>query len=182
MPRLTPITDKSAVPAEHHAIADAVIKVFGGIRGPFSMLLHSPKLAERVLPLVTFFRDDSQVDAKLRLIAILTAVRERDAAYPWAAQVGQARKAGLREEVIDLIRAKGDPAKLPEDERDIVTYARQLVRSNRPDAALFEALNKRHGAAWMVELTGAALYFAMVAGIGNAFDIPAPPDGDKLPA
>ena len=181
MPRLPAITDTSAVPAEHQAVADAVVKVFGGIRGPFSMLLHSPRLAERMLPLVTFFRDHSMVDAKLRLIGILAAVRERDAAYPWAAQVGQARKAGLREEVIDVIRAKGDPSALPDDERDIISYARELVRSNRPSSVLFETLNERHGAAWMVELTGAVLYFAMVAGIGNAFDIAAPPDGDKLP-
>src|SRR5205809_1080654 len=98
MPRVPAITDKSGVSPEHHAVVDAVTKVFGSVRGPFSVLLHSPKLAERLLPLVTFFRDDSAVDAKLRLIAILAAVRERDAAYPWAAQVGQARRSGLREE------------------------------------------------------------------------------------
>jgi len=81
MPRVTPVTGKSDVPAEHHAVVDAVMKVFGGVRGPFSILLHSPKLAERILPLVIFFRDDSVVDAKLRSVAILTAVREREAAY-----------------------------------------------------------------------------------------------------
>jgi len=81
MPRVAPVTGKSEVPAEHHAVVDDVLKVFGNVRGPFSMLLHSPKLAERVLPLVTFFRDESVVDAKLRSIAILSAVREREAAY-----------------------------------------------------------------------------------------------------
>jgi hypothetical protein len=53
MPRVAPITGKSDVPAEHHAVVDKVVNVFGGVRGPFSMLLHSPKLAERVLGLVT---------------------------------------------------------------------------------------------------------------------------------
>ncbi|HYE93652.1 MAG TPA: hypothetical protein VEA38_21655 [Terriglobales bacterium] len=182
MPRLTPVTGKADVPAEHHGIVDAIIKVFGGIRGPFSMLLHSPKLAERVLPLVPFFRDDSIVDAKLRLIGILTAVRERDAAYPWAAQVGQARKNGVAEPVIDVIRAKGDPGALSPDERDVMLYARELVRTNRPDAKLFAALEQRHGAQWMVELTTAVHYFVMIAGLANAFDLAAPPDGDQLPA
>ena len=131
MPRVTPVTGKADVPAEHHAVVDAVVKVFGGVRGPFSVLLHSPKLAERILPLVTFFRDDSVVDAKLRSVAILTAVREREAAYVWSAQVGAARRNGVGDEVIDLIRAKGDPAKLPAEEREIVTYTRQLLRTNR---------------------------------------------------
>jgi hypothetical protein len=83
------------------------------------MLLHSPKLAERVLPLVTFFREDSVVDLKPRLVAILTAVREREAPYVWAAQVGFARRNGLGEDVIDLIRAKGDADTLPDEERGI---------------------------------------------------------------
>ncbi len=181
MPRVAPITGKSDVPAEHHAVVDAVVKVFGNVRGPFSMLLHSPKLAERVLPLVTFFRDESVVEPKLRSVAILTAVREREAAYVWAAQVAAARRNGLREEVIDLIRAKGDPGKLSAEEREIVIYVRQLMRTNRTDQAVFDALQKRYGVQWLVELTAAANYFALLSGIVNAFEVAAPPDGDKLP-
>jgi 4-carboxymuconolactone decarboxylase len=181
MPRITPITAKSELPAEHHAVADAIMKVFGRIRGPFSMLLHSPKLAERILPLVTFFRDESIVEAKLRSVAILAAARERDAAYVWAAQVDAARRYGVREDLIDLIRAKGDPGKLPAEEREIVTYIRQLLRTNRVDQATFDALRKRYSAQWLVELTAAASYFVFVSGIANAFEVPAPPDGDKLP-
>jgi 4-carboxymuconolactone decarboxylase len=182
MPRITPVSGKSDVPAEHHAVVDAVVKVFGGVRGPFSVLLHSPKLAERILPLVTFFRDDSVVDAKLCSVAILTAVREREAAYVWSAQVAAARRNGVGDEVIDLIRAKGDPAKLSAEEREIVTYTRQLMRTNRVDQAVFDALRKRHNEQWLVELTAAANYFALLSGVVNAFEVAAPPDGDKLPA
>ena len=181
MPRVAPITGKADVPPEHQAVADAVLKVFGNIRGPFSMLLHSPKLAERMLGLVTFFRDESVVEPQLRSVAILTAVREREAAYVWAAQVGAARRNGLRDAVIDLLRAKGDPAGLPAEERDIVTYVRQLMRTNRVEGPVFDALQKRHGTPWLVELTAAANYFALLSGVVNAFEVAAPPDGDKLP-
>ncbi len=157
-------------------------KVFGNVRGPFSMLLHSPKLAERVLPLVTFFREESVVAPKLRSMAILAAVREREAAYVWAAQVRAARANGVGDDVIDLLRAKGDAGKLPAEERDIVTYVRQLMRTNRVEAAVFDALKSRHDAQWLVELTVAANYFALLSGVVNAFEVPAPPDGDKLPA
>src|SRR5918993_3489146 len=138
MPRVAPVTGKADVKPEHHAVVDAVEKVFGNVRGPFSMLLHSPQLAERVLPLVTFFRDQSVVDGKLRSLAILAAVREREAAYVWSAQVGAARRNGLREEVIDLLRVQGDPRSLPDEEREIVTYVRQLMRTNRVDQAAFD--------------------------------------------
>ena len=181
MPRITPITGKADVPAEHHAVVDSVMAVFGNVRGPFSMLLHSPKLAGRILPLVTFFRDESTVDARLRSIAILSAVREREAAYVWSAQVAAARRNGLGEDVIDLLRAKGDPGRLPAEERDIVTYVRQLMRTNRVDQGTFDALQKRFGVQWLVEMTAAANYFAMLSGVVNAFEVAAPADGDKLP-
>src|SRR5262245_46292718 len=160
MPRIAPVTGKSDVPAEHHAVVDQVLQVFGSVRGPFSMLLHSPKLAERMLGLVTFFRDESVTEPRLRSVAILTAVREREAAYVWAAQVAAARRNGLSEEVIDIIRAKADPGPLPEAERDIIDYVRQLMRTNRVEAAAFQKLARRHGAQWLVEAPTAANYFA----------------------
>ena len=181
MPRVTPITSKSELPAEHHAVADAVLKVYGDIRGPWTMLLHSPKLTAKMLPLTPFFWNESIVEGKLRSVAILAAVREREAAYVWAAQVGMARKNGVREEVIDLLRARGDPDKLSAPEREIVIYVRQLLRANRVDQATFDALKNRFGAQWLVELTATIGYFGLVSGIANAFEVAAPPDGDKLP-
>ncbi len=180
MPRVAPITGKSDVPAEHHAVVDGVLKTFGQVRGPFSMLLHSPELAERILSIVNFYRDSSVVEQKLRSLAILVAVREREAAYVWAAQVAAARRAGVREEVIDLIRAKGDASALPLEEREIVVYTQQLVRNNTVDQVAFDALQKRYGTKWLVELTAAANYFGLLCGIVNAFEVPAAPDGDKI--
>ena len=182
MPRIAPVTSKSDVPAEYHGVVDDVLKVFGAVRGPFSIMLHSPKLAERVLPLVTFFREGSVVEAKLRSHAILAAVREREAAYVWSAQVGAARRVGVPESTIDLLRAKADPSSLPEDERDIVIYTRQLMCTNRVDEAVLGRLRNRHGVQWVVELTAAVNYFSFLSGMVNAFEVPVPPDGDKLPS
>lgn len=182
MPRIAPITGKSDVATAHHGVVDQVVKVFGGVRGPFSMLLHSPQLAERLLPLVTFFRDESSVEGKLRSVAILAAVREREAAYVWSAQTAQARRNGVSEATIDVLRARGDAAALPADERDIVVYVRQLMRANKVEQAAFDALARRHDPRWLVEMTAAANYFAMLCGVVNAFEVAAPPDGDKLPA
>lgn len=182
MPRLTPITAKSELPQEHQGVADAVLNVFGHIRGPFSMLLHSPALAERLLPMVTFVREDTIVEPRLRFIAVLTAAREREANYVWGAQVALARKNGIREDVIDAIRARDDLARLAADEREVATYIRQLMRTNRADPATFAALKERYSAKWLVELTAIANFFAFVSGICNAFEVAPPPDGDKLPA
>jgi 4-carboxymuconolactone decarboxylase len=182
MPRVAPITGKADVPAQYHGIVDEVLKVFGNVRGPFSMLLHSPRLAERMLGIGNFYRDESIVAGKDRSLAILVGVRERQGAYVWAAQVNAARRAGVREEAIDVIRKKGDAGKLTAEEREIITYAEQLFRKNRVEQAAFDALVKRHGVQWLVELTASATYYGILCGIVNAFEVAAPPDGDKLPS
>jgi 4-carboxymuconolactone decarboxylase len=182
MPRVAPITGKADVPAQYHPIVDEVLKVFGNVRGPFSMLLHSPKLAEKMLAIGGFYRDESVVAGKDRSLAILVGVRERQGAYVWSAQVNAARRAGVREEAIDVIRKKGDASKLTAEEREIITYAEQLFKKNKVDQAAFDALIKRHGAQWLLELTAGASYYGILCSVVNAFEVAAPPDGDKLPS
>ena len=182
MPRIPAITDKSQLAPEHQHVYDDVLKVYGDIRGPWTMLLHSPKLTSKVLPITPFLWNETTIEGKLRSVGILAAVREREARYVWAAQVGQARKNGVREEVIDLLRAGGEAGKLPEPERHIVNYVRQLARSNRVDPKTFDVLRKRFGAQWLVELTACIGYFGLVSGIANAFEVPVPENGDKLGA
>ena len=179
MPRLKPITSKSDLPPEHQGAADEVVKVFGHIRGPFSMLLHSPGLAARLLPVVPWIREQCVVEPALRFVAILAAVREREAAYVWAAQVAQARR-HLSAATIDLLHGRAALDRFSGAERDIVDYTRQLMRSNRVEQKTFDALNSRYGAQWIVELTAAIGYIGFISNIANAFEVPAPPDGEKL--
>lgn len=182
MPRVPPITGKEDVPAEHHNVVDDVLGVFGRIRGPFSVLLHSPVMAGKLLPMVTFNREGTIVEPNPRFAAILSAVREREGAYVWAAQVAAAQRAGVPQAMIDLIKAKGDPSSLSADEADVVTFVRQLMRTNRTDKAVFDRLKDRHGVQWLVELTAMANYYGMLCGVVNAFEVDPPPDGDRLPA
>jgi 4-carboxymuconolactone decarboxylase len=180
MPRIPPIAAKADMAPEHQYVFDQVMDVFGRVRGPFSMLLHSPRLAERLLPMVPFAREGLIVEPQLRQIAVLAMVREKEGNYVWAAQVDVARRVGLREAVIDLLRAKGDPAGLAEDERDIIVYARELMRNNRVEQPVFDALLKRHGAQWLVELTTVANFYVALCGVVNAFDVAVPEGGDRL--
>jgi 4-carboxymuconolactone decarboxylase len=182
MPRVTPISDKSQVPEEAQHVAEDVISVFGRIRGPFSMLLHSPPLAERMLGIVKFNREGCIVDGRLRSHAILAAVRERESAYVWSAQVGAAQRAGVAKETIDILRAKGDVSHLPDEERDIVNLTRQLMRTNRVDYPIFNRLLVAHGAQWLTELITVAHNFTVLCGVTNAFEVAVPPDGDRLPS
>jgi len=180
MARVPPVASKSDMAPEHQHVFDQVMDVCGRVRGPFGVLLYSPTLAEKLLPMVPYAREGSSIDPQLRQIAVLAAVRERDANYVWAAQVDVARRVGLREAVIDLLRAKGDPSALAPEERDIVTYVRQLMRTNRVEQPVFDTLLQRHGVQWLVELTALANFYVALSGVVNAFDVDVPPDGDRF--
>src|ERR671914_547908 len=108
MPRVKPVADKSEVAPEYQHVADAVIKVFGGFRGPHSILLLSPAADERVLELGNYFRYNSIVKSPDKELAIITAAREKDCLYVWAAQVNAGKQAGLREEAIKVVKERGD--------------------------------------------------------------------------
>src|SRR6266542_2438095 len=60
-PRITPITRRDQVPEEHRSIFDAVAEGRGSVRGPFSILMHSPELCRRHLDVGTYLRFNSQV-------------------------------------------------------------------------------------------------------------------------
>jgi len=180
MARVPQIAGKADVPEADQYVVDQVMEVFGRVRGPFSILLHSPRLAERLLPMVPFNRDMTVVEAPLRLVGILATVREKDANYVWAAQAAAARTAGLAEATIDVLRAKGDAGALPAEQRDVATYARQLALTNRVDQSLFDTLQKRHGTKWLVELTAIISFYGALSGVVNAFDVPAPDGGDRF--
>ena len=82
---------------------------------------------------------------------------------------------------IDLLRAKGDPASLPAEEREVVLYVRQLTRTHHVDQAIFDALLKRPRRAVAGRTDGGGELFGFLCGIVNAFEVSVPPGGDALP-
>ena len=181
MVRVAPIADRSEVAHEFQEVVDGVLATFGSIRGPHSIMLHSPQLEEPVLALGNFFRNDSAVKSPERELAVITAAREKDCLFVWAAQVANGRRVGVREEAIACVRDRSDASKLDPDEAAIVSYVQQLFRKNRVDEATFDALKDRFGVHWLVEMTTLVGYYGMLAGVVNAVELPAPADSDQLP-
>jgi 4-carboxymuconolactone decarboxylase len=168
------------VAPEHHGVVDEVLKTFGALRGPHSILLLSPKADDKVLSLGNYFRYDSVVKSPLKELAIITGVRERDALYVWGAQVDAGRRGGLSEEAIQVVKQRKDPSSLPPEQAEVVTYVRQLFTTNRVDQATFDALKNRHGVEWLVEMTTLVGYYAMLGGVVSAFEVEPNAGADDL--
>ena len=180
-PRVTPVTRRDQVTEEHRAIFDAVAEGRGSVRGPFSILMHSPALCRRVIDVSTYLRFNSQVKPNLGEVAIIATAREKDCPYVWAAHAPLARRAGVSDAVIAAVRDRGDLTGLPSAERDIVDYVRQLLRNNGVAQPLFDRLRDRHEVPWLVEHTGLIGHYGTVTGILNAFEMAPAPDAEQLP-
>ena len=179
-PRITPITRRDQVPEAHRIIFDAVAEGRGSVRGPFSILMHSPVLCRRHLDVGSYLRFNSHVKPESRELAIVATAREKDCPYVWAAHAPAARKAGISAATVTAVRDRRDLTSLPAGERDVVDYARQLLRSNRVAQPLFDRLQSQHGVPWLVELTCLIGHYGIVAGILNAFEVAPAPDAESL--
>ena len=180
MPRLTRITSKEQVPAEDHAIADAVIKSRGGIQGPFTMLMHAPKLASGMEHLGGYVRFEGKLDKRVRVLAAMTVAREFEAAYVWGAQTGSARRMNVPETTIAAIREKHSRG-MPAEDAQIVDFTRDLIHKHRVSDATVEALRKRYGNEQFIELTGTIGYYAALTFTANACELEAGPGAEALP-
>ena len=140
MPRITPVRTKDQVEEQYYGVFDAIAESRGEVRGPFSLLMHSPELAGRAAHLGAYIRFEGALDNATMETAIISAAREFNCGYEWGAHVAMARQAGVPETTIAAIRDRrnGD---LPDDVRLVVDFAQRLVREKgRIDETTLKAI------------------------------------------
>src|SRR5712692_5536683 len=179
MARLTPITSKDQVPAEDHAIVDAIVGSRGALQGPFSMFLHSPEIAGRAAHLGAFVRFEGSLDMRVRVLAAMTAAREFEAVYVWGAQTGGARRQSVPETTITAIRENHSRG-VPAEDAQIIEFTRALLRRHRVNDALFKAMQARFGNDELIQLTSAIGYYSLLAMTVNACELEAAANAEVL--
>lgn len=179
--RIEGITDKSQIDPDRYEEFDSIVAVLGRVGGPFGALMYSPGLAQKVMEAGAHIRTRSTLTMGDRELIILAVAREKDGNVEWSAHVGQARTHGVPESTIDIVRTNGDISRLAENERDIIAFTRQLLRTNRVSSSLYEALVDRMGIRWVVELTATIGQYQYIAAINGAFEIEPPPGSEVLP-
>ena len=180
-PRIVPITQREQVAEGDRAYFDALATACGSLRGPYPILMYSPKFCVLVSEVSNYLRFRSLIKPNAVELCTIAVARENDCRYVWAAHAGAARKAGVSEEAIAAVRGRGEIAALHQEEADIVDYVRQLHRTHRLAQALYGRLSERHGIPWMVELTALIGHHGMVTAQINAFEVAPRAEAEQLP-
>jgi 4-carboxymuconolactone decarboxylase len=179
-PRIAPITARDRVAGMDRAVFDAVAEGRGSVRGPFAILMYSPPLCQRIFDVSNYLRFESDLSPQLRELATIATAREKSCPYVWAAHAPAARREGIADNTINLVRGGSDLAGLSPGERDVVEYTRALLRAHRVEQPLFDRLRDQHSTRWLVELTALIGHYGLVTGLLNAVEIAPPPDVEAL--
>ena len=174
--------NRDELSAEDQPYFDEIVKSRGSIRGPYAILLHSPKLAARIAATGAYVRFESDIPEGLKEVIVLATAREIQSQYVFTAHVRLAREAQVSESAIHAIAQGAASQGLSRDEEMVVRYTRELLRDHRISDAAFTAVKDRFGVQGTMEMTALIGHFLLVANVLAAFDVElAPGMSPELP-
>jgi 4-carboxymuconolactone decarboxylase len=146
----------------------------GRLLGPFDALLLTPGIGNAVQRLGAALRFEGDLPARTRELVICAVAAHWCSAYEWYAHSRVALAAGCTREELDAVRAQALPATLTPPEASALRLARGLLRDRAVDAELHAEAVAHHGTAGAVEITVLVGYYQTLAGLLEAFAVPAP--------
>jgi len=169
-----PLVSREELDAQGKRVYDALLdpkaRTIAGLQGPGGIWLHSPKSAQAQQDLNRLVRYENGFGDRITELAILTTARETDQQFEWTVHEPVALKAGLEPEIIDLIKYRKATDGLPDKERVIVDFIRQLLREKKVASALYAAAQQALGRTGLVTLVGLVGVYVMTGIALNAVD------------
>ncbi len=151
------------------------------LTGPFSILIHTPDIAEPADHLVNYYRTNPKLGRRLIELIILLLVRDATAQYAWSVHEPHALEHGLTQDVIDAIRARRRPDFARDDERLIYDFVTELLAKKTVSAAAFERAKAAFGLEGVIEAVTCAGLYGMIGYVLNVFDVPPQPGKPLAP-
>ena len=178
-----PNVTRESIPETQRAVFDEIVQERGEIPtvGPGSVMFNAPEVAKRALDLALFLRTETSLDPRIRELGMLVAARENDCQFIWNAHAPAARRAGLRDDIVDALRDKKDLPNLAPDESAVVDIGREFFRTRKVSQGAFDAAIGQFGVLGVTELCNLLGCYAMLAFNVNAFAVELPAERTEAP-
>ncbi|MCW2790664.1 MAG: hypothetical protein JWP56_2967 [Aeromicrobium sp.] len=176
-----PALEPSALDARQRA---AVARITSGPRGelvgPFTVLVRTPALMDRVQEVGAYLRYDKVLEARLFELAVLMVAREWDQPFEWAHHAPLAVAAGLDPSVVEAVGQDAEPVSSDHDVRAVWQVVTQIHRTGCVDDDAYAEALEVLGEPALVELVVTVGYYATLAMVMNVARTPTQ-NGPELP-
>lgn len=178
--RLGPMQEKDMSDAQKQAVAAIMSGPRGHMGGPFSALLRSPELMNRVQKVGEYLRFVCPLEKRLGEFAAIIAARHWSQQFEWWAHKRQAIEAGLKADIADAVAEGRRPPGMREDEETLYDFLTEALRNQGVCDATYARAVKQFGEAGIIDLLGVAGYYGLLALVMNVARTSVP-EGPPLP-
>jgi 4-carboxymuconolactone decarboxylase len=138
--------------------------------GPGGIRLYSPPVAGYMGEVNDFLRHKSGLDPRLVELAILVTARESDCEYVWTAHEPMGVKAGLQQQVIDVVRYRKSTEGLAEKDAVIIQLGREAIGKHHASSDVAARALNLFGKQGLVNIVSLMGDYASTAILLNSFD------------
>ena len=173
--RMPPIPDKDMTPAQKEAVAEFRAER-GEPTGPWSVILRSPELLNRLRGVSDYLRFNSSLPPRLSEFVILITAREWSQNYEWAAHYRLAVEGGLSPDIAAAVADGRRPDGMADDEEALYDFCTALHRDGRVSDAAYARAVAEFGEQGVVDMVGLSGYYSLIAMVLNTARVPLAPD------
>lgn len=178
--RMPPIPEDQMNAAQKAAAAAVMSGPRKHLGGPFSALLRSPELMNRVQKVGEYLRFVCPIEKRLGEFAAIIAARHWDQQFEWWAHYRQAVEAGLKPEIADAVAEGRRPAGMREDEEILYDFLTEALKNHGVCDMTYARTVKFYGEQGVIDLLAVAGYYGLLALMMNVARTPVP-DANPLP-
>ena len=177
MSRVPPL-DPAALTPDQQRVAAAIAGGRGNVRGPFTIWLRNPRLAEHANQFGIALRDSKVLPRRIFELVVITVCRAWQVQYAWSSHAPAAETAGVSPDVVLAIRDNRRPDFKHDDERVAYDVTTEIMQTKELSRATYDRAIAQFGTEGTVDLISTVGYYAMVGIFLKSFDVPTP-TGDK---
>ena len=163
MSRLPNLSPDRMSPEQRRIYDDVVASRGTWSNGPFSQLIHQPRIAEPTHKLGEFIRYHTSLAPRLSELAILIVARHWDCKFEWSIHMPIALKSGIGAAAIEAIAHRQRPTGLREDEGVVHDFATESLQRHEVADELYATATRLFGTVGVVELASLLGYYSMLA-------------------
>lgn len=178
--RLGPMQEKDMSDAQKQAQAAVLAGPRGHMGGPFSALLRSPELMNRVQKVGEYLRFICPIEKRLGEFAAIIAARHWSQQFEWWAHYRQAVEAGLKKDIADAVGEGRRPTGMREDEEVLYDFLTEALKNQGVCDTTYARAVKQFGESGVIDLLAVAGYYGLLALVMNVARTSVP-EGPALP-